>query len=110
MRGLDPRIHDEVRHLRTLGSSWLSGFMDCQVKPGNDSGLSCQSNYAALLRPHSLAEAMSAPLRMAASLSHTTGSITHSRLVKVPKPQSVDAITRSRSPTARTASSMRRAT
>ena len=57
--------------------------------------------YAALLRPHNLADAMSAPSRIAASLSHTTGSITHSRLVKVPKPQSVEAITRSRSPTAR---------
>ena len=43
---------------------------------------------------------MSAPSRIARSLSHTAGSITHSRLVKVPKPQSVDAITRSRSPTA----------
>ena len=35
---------------------------------------------------------------------------THSRPVKVPKPQSVEAITRSRSPTTATASSMRRAT
>jgi hypothetical protein len=41
-------------------------------------------------------------------LSHTAGSITHSRLVKVPNPQSVEAITRSRSPTAVTASSIRR--
>ena len=62
--------------------------------------------YAALF-PHSLREAISAPSRSDFSFSHTTGSTTHSRLVKVPKPQSVDAITRSRSPTAATASSIR---
>ena len=60
--------------------------------------------------PHSRAEAMSAPSRIAFSFSHTTGSITHSRLVNVPKPQSVEAMTRSRSPTTDTASSIRRAT
>jgi len=41
---------------------------------------------------------------MAFSLSQTTGSITHSRWVNVPNPQSVEAMTRSRSPTAATAS------
>ena len=66
--------------------------------------------YAALFRPHSRAEAISAPSRIDLSLSQTTGSITHSRRVKVPKPQSVEATTRSRSPTAATASSIRRAT
>src|SRR6185437_5325577 len=45
--------------------------------------------YATFL-PQSLVEAKSAPLRIAASLSHTTGSTTHSRLVNVPKPQSVE--------------------
>src|SRR5580704_6985757 len=60
--------------------------------------------------PHSRAEAMSAPWRIALSLSQTTGSMTHSRLVNVPKPQSVEAMTRSRSPMVATASSMRRAT
>src|SRR6185437_6953931 len=66
-------------------------------------------NYAADL-PHSARDARSAPSRIDLSLSHTTGAITHSRAVKVPKPQSAPAITRSRSPTAATASSMRRAT
>ena len=56
------------------------------------------------------ADARSAPSRIDLSLSHTTGATTHSRPVKVPKPQSAPAITRSRSPTAATASSMRRAT
>ena len=36
------------------------------------------------------------------SLSQTAGSMTHSRRVKVPKPQSLDAMTRSRSPTVAT--------
>src|SRR4029077_6814151 len=66
--------------------------------------------YAALFRPHSRAEAISAPSRIDLSLSQTTGSIPHSRRVKVPNPQSVEATTRSRSPTAATASSIRRAT
>jgi hypothetical protein len=29
MRGLDPRIHDEVRRMPMV-------VMDCRVKPGND--------------------------------------------------------------------------
>src|SRR5579872_1926522 len=66
--------------------------------------------YAALFLPQSRAEAISAPSRIDLSLSQTTGSITHSRFVNVPKPQSVEATTRSRSPTAATASSMQRAT
>src|SRR6516225_2108394 len=66
--------------------------------------------YAALFLPQSRAEAISAPSRTDLSFSHTTGSITHSRLVNVPKPQSVEAMTRSRSPTTDTASSIRRAT
>ena len=44
------------------------------------------------------------------SFNQTAGSITHSRPVKVPNPQSVLAITRSRSPTASTASCSRRET
>ena len=35
---------------------------------------------------------MSAPWRIDLSFSHTTGSITHSRPVNVPKPQSAEAI------------------
>ena len=65
---------------------------------------------AADLRPHSRAEAMSAPSRSASSFFHTTCATTYSRPAKVPKPQSVEAMTRSRSPTAATASSIRRAT
>ena len=61
-------------------------------------------------RPHRRVEAMSAPWRRAFSFSQTTGSITYSRPVNVPKPQSALAITRSRSPTAATASSSLRAT
>ena len=40
---------------------------------------------------------------------NTTPAATHSRPAKVPKPQSVEAITRTRSPTVATASAMRRA-
>ena len=47
---------------------------------------------------------------MVFSFGHTIEAATHSRPAKVPKPQSVDAMTRSRSPIAATASSMRRAT
>ena len=47
---------------------------------------------------------------MVLSFGHTMLAATHSRPAKVPKPQSVDAMTRSRSPIAATASSMRRAT
>ena len=53
---------------------------------------------------------MSAPSRSDLSFFQTMLAATHSRPVKVPKPQSVEAITRSRSPTTDTASSMRRAT
>ena len=35
------------------------------------------NNYAALFFPHSLADAISAPWRIAASFNQTTGSITH---------------------------------
>jgi len=44
--------------------------------------------YETALRPHKRAEAMSAPWRSDCSFNHTPSSITHSRLVKVPKPQS----------------------
>ena len=37
MRGLDPRIHDELPRGMTLRPSLLNGLMDCRVKPGNDS-------------------------------------------------------------------------
>src|SRR5262245_7396203 len=60
--------------------------------------------------PHSRRDAMSAPWRTDLSFAQTTSSATHSRPANVPKPQSVPAMTRSRSPTAATASSIRRAT
>ena len=37
MRGLDPRIHDEMRHAQTVLISLLRFIMDCRVKPGNNS-------------------------------------------------------------------------
>jgi len=37
MRGLDPRIHDQMPPGKGLRPSVLRGFMDCRVKPGNDS-------------------------------------------------------------------------
>src|SRR6185369_9002697 len=49
-------------------------------------------------------------LRNVLSFGHTIEAATHSRPAKVPKPQSVEAMTSSRSPIAATASSMRRAT
>jgi hypothetical protein len=36
MRGLDPRIHDEVHPANQYGCAVLSRIMDCRVKPGND--------------------------------------------------------------------------
>jgi hypothetical protein len=38
MPGLDPGIHDEVRHMQTLEFFGLRFIMDCRVKPGNDCG------------------------------------------------------------------------
>ena len=38
MRGLDPRIHDEMPQFTTLWLLLRHGLMDCRVKPGNDSG------------------------------------------------------------------------
>jgi hypothetical protein len=38
MRGLDPRIHDELPRGITLRLPLLNSLMDCRVKPGNDSG------------------------------------------------------------------------
>src|ERR1700730_6819390 len=67
-------------------------------------------DHAAVFLTHRPAEAMSAPWRIALSLIQTFGSMTHSRRVNVPNPQSVEAMTRSRSPMVATASSMRRAT
>src|ERR1700733_1479748 len=69
-----------------------------------------RTRYRATPRPQRRAVAISAPWRNALSFNQTTGSITYSRLVKVPKPQSALAMTRSRSPAAATASSKRRAT
>ena len=63
-----------------------------------------------LFAPQSRCDARSAPSRRVFSFGHTMLAATHSRPAKVPKPQSVDAMTRSRSPIAATASSMRRAT
>src|SRR6185312_17278192 len=60
--------------------------------------------------PHNRRVAMRAPSAAAASFTQTISSATHSRPAKVPKPQSVPATTRSRSPTTDTASSSRRAT
>src|SRR5690348_3209072 len=99
---------------RTRRRSKNTGDHPCPHKPMPSSlevryARSSGRRHATFL-PHSLLEAMSAPSRNERSFSHTAGSITHSRLVKVPKPQSVEAMTRSRSPTARTASSIRRAT
>ena len=62
------------------------------------------------LLPPQPRDARSAPSRIAFSFGHTIQAATHSRPANVPKPQSVDAMTRSRSPIAATASSMRRAT
>src|SRR5215472_5292767 len=84
--------------------------IDHGIGPVFDCKYSNTPSYAALFLPQSRAEAISAPSRIDLSLSQTAGSITHSRRVNVPKPQSVEAMTRSRSPTAATASSMRRAT
>jgi hypothetical protein len=36
MRGLDPRIHDQLQHVKPLQLFLWSGLMDCRVKPGND--------------------------------------------------------------------------
>src|SRR5882757_5199399 len=75
--------------------------------------------YTSLLRrveiyatffPHSRCDARSAPSRMVFNFGHTMLAATHSRPAKVPKPQSVEAMTRSRSPTAATACAMRPAT
>ena len=60
--------------------------------------------------PHRRVVAMSAPSRQAVSLAHTTSSATISEPAKVPKPQSLEAMTRVRSPTASTASQIRLAT
>jgi|KBSMisStandDraft_5_1062788.scaffolds.fasta_scaffold114571_2 hypothetical protein len=38
MRGLDPRIHDEVQHGTPYVCVLLKCLMDCRVKPGNDHG------------------------------------------------------------------------
>jgi len=37
MRGLDPRIHDEVKRTKILRRALSLRIMDCRVKPGNDS-------------------------------------------------------------------------
>jgi hypothetical protein len=37
MRGLDPRILDELQRAKSLRVSLLIDLMDCRVKPGNDS-------------------------------------------------------------------------
>jgi hypothetical protein len=38
MRGLDPRIHDEMQGAKALQPYMLGLLMDCRVKPGNHSG------------------------------------------------------------------------
>ena len=38
MRGLDLRIHDEAQRGNSLRVSLRHSFMDCRVKPGNDTG------------------------------------------------------------------------
>jgi hypothetical protein len=38
MRGLDPRIHDEVQARKVVLPLPRKGLMDCRVKPGNDGG------------------------------------------------------------------------
>jgi hypothetical protein len=37
MRGLDPRIHEELQRPTSLPPTSWGGLMDCRVKPGNDS-------------------------------------------------------------------------
>ena len=39
MRGLDPRIHDEVQRVSTVLLCLRTSLMDCRVKPGNDAGI-----------------------------------------------------------------------
>ena len=68
-----------------------------------------EGRQAAFL-PQSRDEARSAPWRQVLSFAHTTSSVTHPYPANVPKPQSELAMTRSRSPTAATAASMRWAT
>jgi len=36
MRGLDPRIRDELPRGKSYGSAIGNLIMDCRVKPGND--------------------------------------------------------------------------
>ena len=55
----------------------------------------CGYPHATFL-PQSRLDARSAPSRKVFSFGHTIEAATHSRPAKVPKPQSVDAITRSR--------------
>jgi hypothetical protein len=38
MRGLDPRIHDELQRAISFRLSSRHCLMDCRVKPGNDNG------------------------------------------------------------------------
>jgi len=38
MRGLDPRIHDELQLDKTYRFAIGNLIMDCRVKPGNDDG------------------------------------------------------------------------
>src|SRR5262249_36006610 len=84
---------------------WSTAVIVEVLRKTVSSELALRRRYAPFW-PQSGCDAMSAPSRTDLSLSQTAGSITHSRLVKVPKPQSVEAMTRSRSPTAATASSI----
>jgi hypothetical protein len=36
MRGLDPRIHDEMQLAKGVTAVGVSCLMDCRIKPGND--------------------------------------------------------------------------
>jgi len=45
MRGLDPRIHDEVQCAQAVG-------MDCRVKPGNDEAISLRSDSGMTISMH----------------------------------------------------------
>src|SRR5262245_41451714 len=78
--------------------------------PGAAAPKGCSGSSAYPPVPPSRAGARSAPCRRLASFAHTTLSATMSDPAKVPKPQSTEAITRRRSPTASTTRQMRSAT
>jgi hypothetical protein len=65
------------------GIATNSGFLGAELRLAVTASPTSERAHAALFRPHSRADAISAPSRIDLSLSQTTGSITHSRRVKV---------------------------